>query len=279
MSAGSQVRRPIRLARLARMRPDDPRLGERLSDYATAQVAILGCPQDEGVQRNGGRPGAAQGPAEIRRALYKLTVNGLESLRIHDAGDTAPLATLEETHAAHEAAVVKLLADGKRVIVLGGGNDISYPDCAALAKDAGDVLAFNVDAHFDVRPDASRNSGTPYRQLLEEGLLKGARFFELGSQAFCTAAEHAQYLKEKRATVVPLRRCAPRVPRAWCAARCARRKAPGRCSGASISTWSTPATRPVFPRPILWACPAPSCASSRRWPARSRARASSSSAR
>ena len=204
MSAGSQVRRPIRLARLARMRPDDPRLGERLSDYATAQVAILGCPQDEGVQRNGGRPGAAQGPAEIRRALYKLTVNGLESLRIHDAGDTAPLATLEETHAAHEAAVAKLLADGKRVIVLGGGNDISYPDCAALAKDAGDVLAFNVDAHFDVRPDASRNSGTPYRQLLEEGLLKGARFFELGSQAFCTAVEHAQYLKTKRATVIPL---------------------------------------------------------------------------
>jgi formiminoglutamase len=88
--------------------------------------------------------------------------------------------------------------------VLGGGNDISYPDCAALSRSAGDVLAFNVDAHFDVRPDVPRNSGTPYRQLLDEGLLKGARFFELGSQAFCTAAEHAQYLSDKRATVIPL---------------------------------------------------------------------------
>ena len=196
----------------------DPRFGERVGrepgGHAGATVVILGCPQDEGVRRNKGRPGAAQGPAEIRRALYRMTVNGIELIAamgrshdacwLHDAGDVIPQGTLEETHAAHERAVAQLLADGKRVIVLGGGNDISYPDCAALAKHSGDVLAFNIDAHFDVRPDQPRNSGTPYRQLLDEGLLQGPRFFELGSQAFCTAAAHAQYLKEKRAHVVPL---------------------------------------------------------------------------
>jgi formiminoglutamase len=192
----------------ARNDPSDPRLGERVgrdpAAYAAAAVAILGCPQDEGVRRNKGRPGAAQGPAEIRRALYKMTVNGLEDLKLVDAGDTIPQGTLEDTHAVHEKAVAQLLADGKRVIVLGGGNDISYPDCRALAKHAGEVIAFNIDAHFDVRPDAERNSGTPYRQLLEEGLLQGQRFFELGSQDFCNAAAHAQYLKEKRAHVVSL---------------------------------------------------------------------------
>jgi len=186
----------------------DPRLGDRVNrgngTYAEAAVVILGCPQDEGVRRNGGRPGAAQAPAEIRRALYKMTVAGLDGLGLHDAGDVAPLATLEETHAALQAAVARLLADRKRVVVLGGGNDISYPDCAALAGQAGDVLAFNIDAHFDVRPNAERNSGTPYRQLLEEALLKAHRFFELGSQPFCNAAEHARYLHEKRAHVVPL---------------------------------------------------------------------------
>ncbi len=186
----------------------DPRLGDRVNRgagvYESAAVVILGCPQDEGVRRNGGRVGAAQGPAEIRRALYKMTVTGLDSLGVHDAGDVAPLATLEDTHAAQQAAVAQLLADGKRVVVLGGGNDISYPDCAALSKHAGDVLAFNVDAHFDVRPNAERNSGTPYRQLLEEGLLRAHRFFELGSQPFCNAQAHADYLKEKRVRVVPL---------------------------------------------------------------------------
>jgi formiminoglutamase len=184
----------------------DPRLGERVArgDYASATIAVIGCPQDEGVRRNGGRPGAAGGPAEIRRALYKMTVNGIDAVSLFDAGDTIPGTTLEETHAAHERALARLLADGKRVIVLGGGNDIAYPDCAALAKRTGDVIAFNVDAHFDVRDNPQRNSGTPYRQLLEEGALKGPRFFELGSQAFCNSAAHTQYLKDKRAHVVPL---------------------------------------------------------------------------
>ncbi len=187
---------------------NDVRLGEAVgraaADYARAQVVILGCPQDEGVRRNGGRPGAAQGPAEIRRALYRLTVNGLEHLALFEAGDTPPLATLEDTHAAQEKNVARLLADGKRVIVIGGGNDISYPDCAALSRHAGDVLAFNIDAHFDVRADTKHNSGTPYRQLLEENLLRPARLFEIGSQPFCNSAVYAQYLKDKRVRVIPL---------------------------------------------------------------------------
>jgi len=181
--------------------PDDPRLGERVwgqpSDYARAQAVILGCPQDEGVRRNRGRPGAAQGPMEIRRYLYRMTANGLGDLALFDAGDIIAQETLEQTHAVHEKAVGRLLSDGKRVIVLGGGNDISYPDCAALARQTKDVLAFNVDVHFDVRPDRPRNSGTPYRQLLEEGLLKPQRFFELGSRAFCNAAAHERYLREQ----------------------------------------------------------------------------------
>lgn len=186
----------------------DPRLGEQVGHedaaYAGATVVLLGCPQDEGVRRNRGRPGAAQGPAEIRRALYKMTVNGLGALKLFDAGDTTPQATLEDAHAAHEKAVARLLADGKKIVVLGGGNDISYPDCRALAAAVEDVLAFNIDAHLDVRPDQPRNSGTPYRQLLEEGALKPQRFFELGSQTFCTSEAHVQYLKDKRAHVIPL---------------------------------------------------------------------------
>ena len=186
----------------------DPRLGDRVGRgcgvYATAEIAIVGCPQDEGVRRNGGRPGAAQGPTEIRRALYRMTTHGLDTLGVCDAGDVPPGETLEQTHAALEAVVGELLEAGKRVIVLGGGNDISYPDCKALVQQRRDVLAFNVDAHLDVRPDEPRNSGTPYRQLLEEGLLQGRRFVELGSQPFCTPAAHVEYLHVKRAQVVPL---------------------------------------------------------------------------
>ena len=52
---------------------NDPRLGEIVTanpdDYATADIVILGCPQDEGVRRNNGREGAAKAPDAIRMQL------------------------------------------------------------------------------------------------------------------------------------------------------------------------------------------------------------------
>ncbi|HUS24421.1 MAG TPA: formimidoylglutamase [Candidatus Binatia bacterium] len=188
--------------------PADPRLGERVRDtaYDAAQVVLLGCPQDEGVRRNGGRAGTAQAPAEIRRWLYRLTTAGLDGIALCDAGDTVPLGTLEETHSAHEHAVARILADGKRVVVLGGGNDLSYPDCAALARQAGPVAAFNVDAHLDVRADRPRNSGTPYRQLIEEKLLEPRRFCELAIQPQVNSPVYLRWLREQGGTLVTLDR-------------------------------------------------------------------------
>jgi len=192
----------------ARRDANDVRLGELVRrdapSYAQAQVVVVGCPQDEGVRRNGGRPGAAQGPVEIRRALYRLTDNGVQGLRLFDAGDTAGQPSLEETHEAHRTVVRRLLEDGKRVVVLGGGNDIAFPDAAALADFSGNPLVFNIDAHFDVRSAAAANSGTPYRQLLEEGFVLPARFFEIGSQPFANSPVYAEYLAKKGVDVFGL---------------------------------------------------------------------------
>ena len=186
----------------------DRRLGEVVSAdpaaYAEASVVLLGCPQDEGVRRNGGRPGAALAPDAIRRCLYKLTDNGLQNLPIFDLGDTVVGPTLEATHERHQAVMAQLLRDGKRVVVLGGGNDVAYPDCAALAQVLGLVLAFNIDAHLDVRADAVPHSGTPYRQLLQAGHLQPAAFYELGHQPWSVAAEHLRYLRELGAQVYSL---------------------------------------------------------------------------
>src|SRR6516225_10903931 len=61
-------------------RGGDPRLGEIVEfwkgDPAALQsgrAVIIGFPQDEGVQRNQGRAGAAEAPDAIRHWLYKLT--------------------------------------------------------------------------------------------------------------------------------------------------------------------------------------------------------------
>ncbi|NNJ08862.1 formimidoylglutamase [Chloroflexales bacterium ZM16-3] len=201
--------RPDPALRYRRDDPNDPRLGELATfapaDYPAAQVVILGCPQDEGVRRNRGRPGAADGPAAIRAALYKLGVAGLEGLRLFDLGDTQIQPDLEATHDLHRALVRQVIADGKTLIVLGGGNDISFPDCAGMADAAGPALAINVDAHYDVRADTPRNSGTPYRQILEGGHVAPERFIELGGQPFANSAAYGRYLAERGARAFSLR--------------------------------------------------------------------------
>lgn len=178
----------------------DTRLGEVVmtepGDYARASTVILGCPQDEGVRRNRGREGAREGPTEVRRALYKLTSFGVRDEELFDLGDLKIARTLEETHERQHQLVTQLLRDRKKLIVIGGGNDISYPNCSALIDLYPDAVALNIDAHFDVRDDKEANSGTPYRQLLENGGLNPARFFEIGYQRAVNSEIYLAYLED-----------------------------------------------------------------------------------
>lgn len=180
---------------------NDPRMGEIVkrdeADYASAEIVILGCPQDEGVRRNNGRPGAELAPQAIREQFYKLTPFNIRK-QIFDIGDTKIGSTLEATHDAHTAVVQQALRDGKRLIVLGGGNDISYPDGVAMAEVFGreNWIGINVDSHLDVRIAEQRNSGTPYRQLLDEGHLIPGQLFEVGYQTHFCSPVYYEYIRQ-----------------------------------------------------------------------------------
>jgi formiminoglutamase len=205
-----RTNRPNRDLFYSRHDVNDVRLGDVVrtdpADYRPAHIVILGCPQDEGVRRNGGRPGAQAAPTEIRRCLYRLTTNHIpEHLALFDLGDTAVQPSLEETHALQRDLVRQIIRDDKRLIVLGGGNDISYPDCSGLAQAAGAVQAINVDAHFDVRADHPCNSGTPYRQLIEGGFFRPEWFFEVGYQPFSNSPDYKRYLQEQGAHLISRR--------------------------------------------------------------------------
>lgn len=189
--------------------PNDIRLGEIVSSavkkYELSEIIILGCPQDEGVARNKGRIGAALAPDAIRAQFYKLTNFGIKK-SIFDLGNTNICETLEETHEIHTQIVKTSLKDGKRIIVLGGGNDISYADGRAMAEVFGfeNWIAVNIDAHFDVRKEFPRNSGTPYRQLLDEKHLKPENFFEIAYQPQSASPVYFEYLKNLGVTMVSL---------------------------------------------------------------------------
>lgn len=198
--------RPDQTLLFHRNEPGDPRLGEIVrwqpADYASAKYVLLGCPQDEGVRRNGGRVGAALAPDAIRTWLYRLVAGGKMSL--FDLGNTIIQPTLEETHTIQQRIVRQIIADGKILSSLGGGNDLSFPDCAALSQVVDEPLVFNVDAHLDVRESEIRHSGTPYRMLLEGGFVAPQNFYEMGYQPHAVAESHLDYLRGKGATALPL---------------------------------------------------------------------------
>ena len=179
---------------------NDPRLGEIVrseeKDYEASDIVILGCPQDEGVRRNNGREGAALAPFAIREQFYKLTTFNIKR-KIFDLGDVNVSGTLEEIHDAHATIVAQVLRDGKRVIVLGGGNDISYPDGCAMAEVFGPEwwIGINIDSHLDVRIAEQRNSGTPYRQLLDEGRLLPKYFYEVAFQTHLCSPVYYEYIR------------------------------------------------------------------------------------
>jgi formiminoglutamase len=180
---------------------NDPRLGDIVTrdpnDYAKSDIVILGCPQDEGVRRNGGREGAARAPNAIREQFYRLTPLNIKK-RLHDMGDVDVSGTLEEIHDRQVEIVKKVIADNKRMVILGGGNDISYPDGRAMAEvfSSDAWIGVNIDSHLDVRADQPRNSGTPYRQLLEEKLLRPDYFYEAAYQTHFCSPVYYNYIRD-----------------------------------------------------------------------------------
>jgi len=165
--------------------------------YDKATHVIIGCPQDIGVVRNHGRPGAAKAPEAIRQALYKLkTPPNNESVRLIDLGDVDSSDDLRIIHECLHKAVEQIIWDGKIVIILGGGNDISFPDAKAVHDVHSDFVAINVDAHLDIRKSGVIHSGTPYRNLIDGRHLAPANLYEIGIQPW---ANSAKYLEEAEA--------------------------------------------------------------------------------
>lgn len=165
--------------------------------YKDATHVIVGCPQDIGVRRNHGRPGAAQAPDAIRQFLYKLKPPTDSSrVRLVDLGNIDANQDLRLIHESLHKVVKKALAGGKTVMVLGGGNDISLPDAKAVHDVFPGYVAINMDAHLDMRRSGSIHSGTPYRNLIDNRNLDPKCFWEIGIQPW---ANSPKYLDEAEA--------------------------------------------------------------------------------
>lgn len=142
-------------------------------------LALIGFCSDEGVRRNGGRVGAAEGPAAIRGALGSLAAP--TSTVVVDLGDVVVAGEdLEGGHDRLGRAVAGALDAHDLVVVLGGGHEVAYGTYRGVAAshrvDGKRHGVFNIDAHFDLRRADRPSSGTPFLQMFAEQAAAGKAF-------------------------------------------------------------------------------------------------------
>jgi formiminoglutamase len=190
--------------------PDDPRLGDVARRWDGGEPplrpgapALVGFPCDEGVRRNGGRPGAAEAPNAIREYLYRLTawdgVTGadLSCVGLVDLGNVRAGADLEGAQRLLGEAVAGVLRAGAVPVVLGGGHETAFGHFLGYAGAGIEVGIVNVDAHLDVRPyPDGGHSGSPFRQALEHPgrPLGPGRYAVVGAQRQSVARAHAEFV-------------------------------------------------------------------------------------
>jgi formiminoglutamase len=139
-------------------------------------IALLGYAVDEGVRRNLGRVGAAQGPNALRQVMAGMAYHVHPKQRIWDLGNLMCLdGHLEETQAVMAQAVTTLLKGKHFPVLMGGGHDLAWPHIQGImqhlhvAHPEASLGVINLDAHFDLRSYASGgHSGSPFLQALEQ---------------------------------------------------------------------------------------------------------------
>jgi len=173
---------------------------------------LLGYPDDTGVISNLGRPGAALGPNEIRKQLYKKSSFALNTNtipKIKDLGNLMPSNELTQTHENAHNLIKKLRSSTDKIISLGGGHDFALCDYKDLFQSKEDWLLINVDAHLDMRPNPKdpknqEHSGTPFRLLIEQAKYQQP-LYVLAYQYHCNCEDHVQWAIKQGIKLRPLK--------------------------------------------------------------------------
>ena len=175
---------------------------------------LIGFPSDEGVRRNGGRPGAAQAPDAIRQVLYKLTpdptcFDAFTQLlsQTLDLGNLVLSNDVEKDQTLLGDVLAPYLAENIFPIILGGGHETAYGHFLGYVNAGLQPGMLNWDAHADVRPlkDGQAHSGSPFFQALTHSSRRGSQFpsrrdgvtyVVAGLQGYSVARAHLAFIEQ-----------------------------------------------------------------------------------
>jgi agmatinase len=175
-------------------------------------VAIVGVPFDGGTSY---RPGARLAPREIRAQSslirpynYFQQVAPFDRLNVADIGDIdAPPISIDKCFDVVESRVGAIADAGTRPIVVGGDHSISLPILRALARCHGPLALVHFDAHIDTWDEyfgAKYFHGTPFRRAIEEGVIDGKRFIQIGIRGPMYGAEDFDFHREHGITMIDI---------------------------------------------------------------------------
>jgi guanidinobutyrase len=190
----------------------------RLPGAASAEgldACFVGVPLDIGTSN---RPGARYGPREIRAesALlrpYNMATRAapFDSLSVADLGDVAiNTFNLQRSIEIIENAYDEILAHGCTPLTLGGDHTIVLPILRAVHRKYGPVGVVHVDAHADVNDVMFGEKiahGTPFRRVVEEGLVDAGRVVQIGLRGTGYAADDFDWPRQQGFRVVTAEEC------------------------------------------------------------------------
>jgi len=169
--------------------------------YEGSRMAILPVPYDSTASF---RPGSRYGPQAILRASESIDIFDHETgIDLNDVGlATLPPPVLDRGNprtmvAEVEAAIRRIVGDGKLPILLGGEHTMTLGAVGALAEKEGPFTILHVGAHPDLR---DRHDGTPYshacvmRRILED--LPSCRIVQAGIRS--VSSEEADFIEASK---------------------------------------------------------------------------------
>lgn len=185
-------------------------LGQQIGDEELPVAVLIGFPSDEGVRRNGGRPGAALAPKTIRERLYHMTPDAenpdaFRKLvgRIRDLGDLEISGDVENDQQELGELVALYLEQGVIPVVMGGGHETAFGHFLGYAKSNRPAAILNIDAHTDVRPlkEGKAHSGSPFRQAIQHESGCCEQYLVAGLQPYAVAQSHLSFIEDHGGSV------------------------------------------------------------------------------
>ena len=199
----------------------DPKVSSWITPWnGTEQpdVMLVGAPLSKTSISNSG---GSLTPGELRGLFGAVTPYNIDhdldlssALTVRDAGNAVVHPTdLLRSRAGIRDAVAAVLAAAPTAmpIVMGGDHSITAPSFEAFqAHVGGPVGLIQLDAHMDLRnlEDGGLTNGTPIRQLIDGGTLRGSDVVQIGLHAFANASAYATFAREQGITQYTARQVA-----------------------------------------------------------------------